>query len=382
MSRSEGSGQSDHADPPTHKHPVPARFGRRPRSRRNVVRNPGVLGSSPRFGLTCRPLSCSFIVVIDDGAWAGVAARQAGAVSRPQLLEAGLTDPAIHRRTKNGRLRVVLPGVYVVPGSPDTVAQRRWVAHLAVGPASVLSFETAARIKRLSTVAPVGPTVLTVPHSGWQRLAGIRVHQISDLAAVDLDSYRGIPVTSVPRTIVDLAAIWRRGRMGIVVDDADAAKVTSYTEIGTCLRSVARRGKPGVRLLATLLDERGPGHVPPASELEREFFAMVDRFGLPRPARQYPLPRNDGVTGLVDSAWIDRKVIVEVDGRRWHQRIANMKKDRDRDLKASGAGWLVVRPLHEHIVGAPEETARELTDILETRARQLGLVGRDGELDR
>lgn len=310
--------------------------------------------------------------MVDDVMWLAVAARQAGAVSRPQLLATGLSDAAIQRRIENGRLRPVLPGVYVVAGSADTVAQRRWVAHLAIGPTSVLSFETAARIHRLSTVARHGPTVLTVPHSGWQRLPGIRVHQISDLDPADVETRGGLPVTSVRRTIVDLAAIWRRGRMAIVLDDSDAAGVATYADVGTCLRSVARRGKPGVRLLTTLLDERGPGEPPPESQLERDFFALVDRSGLPRPTRQYPIPRNDGVRGLADSAWLPWKVIVEVDGRRWHQRIADMKRDRDRDLKAAGAGWQVVRPLHEHIVGAPEETARELADILQVRGRQLG----------
>lgn len=311
----------------------------------------------------------------DDSEWQALAARQAGAVSRTQLLGLGLSDPAIHRRTKNGRLRPVLPGVYVTPGAPDTPTQRRWIAHLAVGPSSVLSFETGARIHRLSTVARTGPTVLTVAHSGWQRLPGVRVHQISDLAPADIECRHGLPVTSARRTIVDLAAIWRMGRLGLVLDDADAAGTAKYTDVGACLRSVARRGKPGVRKLTVLLDERGPGEVPPASVLERDFFRLVDRFSLPVPVRQYPMPRDDGALGLVDAAWADRKLIVEVDGRRWHQRIADMKRDRDRDLKAAGSGWQVVRPLHEHVVGAPEETARELANVLTAREQQLGLAG-------
>jgi very-short-patch-repair endonuclease len=320
--------------------------------------------------LTFHCISSYFSRVIDDS-WTDIAAAQAGTIARPQLIEAGLDDAAIRRRVANGRLRVALPGVYVVAGTPSSTRQRRWVGHLAVGPASVLSFETAARFHRLAGVPRQGPTVLTVPHSGWQRLPGIVVHQISDLARRDILIRDGLPYTSVPRTIVDLAAVWRPGRLATALDDADTAGLTTLAHVGACLRSVARRGKPGVRLLTTLLDERGPGEVPPASELERAFFRLIEQSDIEPPRRQHPLPRDDGVLGLADAAWPAIKLIVEVDGRRWHQRIADMKKDRDRDMKAAGVGWQVVRPLHEHIVGAPEETIRELRAVIAARRSQL-----------
>ena len=301
-----------------------------------------------------------------------LAAEQGGAVSRAQMRGCGGTESTITRRVTDGRLRLVLPGVYVVAGAPDSVAQRRWIALLAVGPAAVLSFESAARIHRLSGVAASGPTVVTIPHSGWQKLPGITVHQISDLLDDHVMRVDRMPVTTLDRTLVDLAAVWRRGRLRIAVEDAVAGKRTSDARIGACLTSVARRGKPGVRMLAGLLDERGPGEAPPASQLERDFSALVRGSSLGVPRRQYPLPRTDGVRNLVDAAWPEVKLIVEVDGRRWHQRLADMKKDRDRDLKAAAAGWQVVRLLHEHVVGAAAETLRELLEIYAVRRQQLG----------
>lgn len=303
--------------------------------------------------------------------WLGVAAEQAGVISRAQMLRLGATSSTISRRVRDGRLRLVLPGVYVVFGAPSNVAQRRWIGLLATGPEAVLSFETAARIHGLSTVSVDGPTVLTVRHSGWQRRPGIVVHQINDLAPHHVVEVGGLPVTTVPRTIVDLAAIWRRGRVRMAVEDAVAGTRTTDAEIGECLRSVARRGKPGVRNLTAVLDDRGPGTAPPASQLERDFFALVRRSPLPDPHRQYPLPRRDGVRNLSDAAWPEVKLIVEVDGRRWHQRLADMKRDRDRDMQAAAAGWQVVRVLHEHVIGAPDETVRELLDVYAVRAAQL-----------
>lgn len=303
--------------------------------------------------------------------WLRRAASQAGAVSRTQMLEAGGSSSTISRRVLDGRLRLELPGVYVVAGAPSSPAQRRWIALLATGDEAVLSFETAARIHRVSTVPADGPTVLTVRHSGWVRLPGIVVHQINDLEPHHVVEIDGLPVTSVPRTLVDLAAIWRRGRLRMAVEDAVAGERTTDAEVGAVLRSVARRGKPGVRNLTAVLDDRGPGTAPPASQLERDFFALVRRSPLPDPRRQYPLPRRDGVRDLSDAAWPEVKLIVEVDGRRWHQRLADMKRDRDRDMQAAAAGWQVVRLLHEHVVGAPEETIRDLLDVYAVRAAQL-----------
>ena len=133
----------------------------------------------------------------------------------------------------------------MVPGSPDTVVRRRWIALLAAGHGAVLSFDTAARIQRVSTVPATGPTVVTVAHSGWQRLDGVVVHQLDDLADDHLEMIDGMPVTTPARTIVDLSAIWRRGRLGIAIEDLTSAKRITLPEIGACLQSVARRGKPG-----------------------------------------------------------------------------------------------------------------------------------------
>lgn len=241
-----------------------------------------------------------------------------------------------------------------------------------------MSFESAARDHGLATVEPTGPHVFTVPHSGPQRLSGVVVHQISDVAAIDVVCLDGFRTTTVERTIVDLAAIWRRGRIRLVLDDAVASKKTTIESVGACLQRVARRGKPGVALLTSVLEEHSPGEPVPNSVLEADLFRLLRRAGLPMPSAQYPLPRDDGVVGLADGAWIEIKLIVEVDGRRWHQRIQNMKKDRDRDIKAAAEGWQVIRPLHEHVVGAPEETARELRTIIATRSQQLGVSNPTG----
>jgi hypothetical protein len=138
---------------------------------------------------------------------------------------------------------------------------------------------------------------------------------------------------TVPWIFVDIAGVsgGRTKRLGVALDDAVVAGRTSYVEVGECLRIVAKRGKPGVRTLTAILDERGPGHVPPASQLERELDELLVRFCLPEGQRQYPHPGRQFITGCVDRAYADARLILESDGRRWHTRIQDLKRDHERD---------------------------------------------------
>jgi very-short-patch-repair endonuclease len=145
------------------------------------------------------------------------------------------------------------------------------------------------------------------------------------------------------------------------------ARLASLAQISCYLRDVARRGKPGVRALGGVLDDRGPGYVPPHSELERKLFAVLEEGGLPEPQRQAPLPGRGAIEGLVDAAYPDVKVVIEADGRRWHSRVRDLARDHQRDAEAARVGVLTLRLLHEQIVGDPEGTCATVRDVLEAR---------------
>jgi very-short-patch-repair endonuclease len=177
-----------------------------------------------------------------------------------------------------------------------------------------------------------------------------------------------MPVSRVERAIVEVAADIRPLRLGRVVDDAVAGKHTSYSRIGSCLSELARRGKPGVRALAGVLDERGGGYVPPESELEHALFAVLVKGGLPPPRRQVPLPGRGAVVGLADGAYVDERVLLEADGRRWHSRIRDLKRDHQRDAEAARVGWLTLRFLYEQIRYEAADVCATVADVLRTRA--------------
>jgi Protein of unknown function (DUF559)/Transcriptional regulator, AbiEi antitoxin len=302
-----------------------------------------------------------------DACAATTAARQQGAISRAQALDMGLSSAGIQRRVRSGRWERRFDGVYVVAGSPRSWLLDVWCALLAVGQAAVVTHETALRLYGVARM-PAHPLVFTVPHGGHARLRGVFVHQIDDLRPHHVASVRGLPVTKVERAVVEVASALPPRRLADVVDEAVAAGRATYVQIAARLREVARPGKPGVRTLAGVLDDRGPGYVPPASELERALFAAMAGGGLPPPRRQFCLPGRGAIEGLVDAAYPDARLLIEADGRRWHTRIRDLKRDHQRDTEAARAGWLTLRFGYEEIVHASHEVVAAIRDVRAVRA--------------
>jgi hypothetical protein len=136
---------------------------------------------------------------------------QFGVVERGQLRELGLTDTGIARRVAAGRLHRVRRGVYAV-GHPVIGRQARWLAAvLACGPGAVLSHASAAAHGDLRRSDAVYIDV-TVAGPSRRRGAGLRVHRARRLATDEVTTHAGIRVTSVARTILDLAATLRDDR--------------------------------------------------------------------------------------------------------------------------------------------------------------------------
>jgi very-short-patch-repair endonuclease len=134
-----------------------------------------------------------------------------------------------------------------------------------------------------------------------------------------------------------------------------------------------------VTTLAQVLDGRGDGYVAVQSELERALFTALARAGLPAPVRQMPLPGRGAVEGLVDGGYPDARLVIEADGRRWHTRVRDMRRDYARVAEAARAGWQTLRFLYEQIIGDPDEVCAVVRDVrairVGTRAAAIHPVG-------
>ncbi len=303
-----------------------------------------------------------------DARIALLAARQANAVSRAQAHALGATDPVIQRRLRSGRWARRYPGVYVIAGSPPSWIQDVWCAYLAAGSRAALTHETALRLHGVDEL-PRHPITLTAPHGAHSRLSRVFVHQIDDLWLHPhrLAKVGGLPVSTVERAAVEIAATAGEVQLARVIDDVLTQRRTTVGRLAACFREVLRPGKPGMVKVAKVLEARGDGYIPPQSELERALFSALAAGGLPRPRRQLPLPGRGAVAGTVDAAYVEVKVILEADGRRWHARIDALRRDHQRDTEAARVGWLTLRFVYEQIVHEPHEICAAVADVLSVR---------------
>jgi predicted transcriptional regulator of viral defense system len=138
---------------------------------------------------------------------AALAKRQHGVVSLGQLLDLGLSLKGIAERVRTGRLHRIHRGVYAV--SPARLrTEGYWLAAvLACGPGAVLSHRSAASLWELRAAAAPAIDVTVPSRSGRKRRRGIRVHRSSRLTAEEVMTREGIPVTTVARTLLDLADV-------------------------------------------------------------------------------------------------------------------------------------------------------------------------------
>jgi very-short-patch-repair endonuclease len=244
-----------------------------------------------------------------------------------------------------------------------------WAAVLAAGGGALVSHESAALLHGATGLSPL-PITLIAPHGAHHRLSGIRVHQIDDVHRRHRTRVDGLPVVTPARSIVDLASCLEHDRLGDVADDLVRLRATTWPAIGGAFNDVVRPGKPGMARLARLLDDRCGSEVPAQSKLEQALFTALAAGGLPPPVRQMPIPgrprRLGG--GLVDAAYPDAGIVIEADGRTYHMRLIDMRRDRERDAQVIKAGWVPLRFMYPQVVRDPDGVC---ADVAATRAVRL-----------
>jgi predicted transcriptional regulator of viral defense system len=289
---------------------------------------------------------------------AALAARQHGLVARAQLIALGLGHRAIDHRVACGRLHVVHHGVYAV-GHRRLTRQGHWMAAvLAAGPEAVLCRRAAAALWDLRRSAQTRIEVST-PHRRRHR-PGIEVHRVR-LQPDEMTVIDGIPVTTVARTLLDLAAVLPRPQLERAIERAEALRLAERVSLDALLRR--RRGHRGTAALRETLEK----DVHPAltrSELEDRFLNFLGAHDLPRPEV------NTLVEGLeVDFLWRAQGLVVEVDGRETHGTRAAFERDRERDRILQAHGWRVVRITWRQLHEAPDAVAADLARLLGLQAR-------------
>jgi hypothetical protein len=281
---------------------------------------------------------------------ARLAARQHGMVSWRQLLDAGLSPKDIQYRVRTGRLIRIHRGVYAVGHIPPSPHARAMAAVLACGPDAVLSHRSGGALWNLGPRWSVTHDVTTPTK---RRRPGIRTHRSATLTRADVTRHYGIPVTSLARTLLDLADVLPDKALTRAVNEARLLRPSVTTELATLL--TRSPGRATARLRPIL--EHGPTRSP----LEDEFLRFVKRHGLPVPEVNQVVAGHE-----VDILWRAHKLVVELDGRLHHEH--RFEEDRDRDADLLNAGFPVLRITRRRLRGEPEREADRLRATLAARA--------------
>jgi very-short-patch-repair endonuclease len=236
----------------------------------------------------------------------------------------------------------------------------RWMAAvLASGPEAVLSHHSAAA---LWLIRPDSRSIIdvTTPRKSrsWK---GIRRHH-SVLPADEVTVEEGIPVTTVPRTILDLAPTEPADVVENLLRESEFRQLSDRLSLPDLIgRYPGRRGVRKVQLALERLEEEPEGRR--RSKLEERFAPFLRLHHL-------PLPRfNDWILlgdkrFCVDCHWPDLRQIVELDGWEGHRTRTAFREDRARDRRLATAGYTVTRLTWNQLEDEPEAVAADLRRLL------------------
>jgi very-short-patch-repair endonuclease len=234
---------------------------------------------------------------------------------------------------------------------------------MASGPHSLLSHYSAGWLLGLISTRPI-PVHVTTPVPRKRRDA-VRIHRSGTLEDTDRALERGIPVTSVARTSLDLAAVLRFRNLRRLIRRSEELRAFDLDDFRSVL--ARNRGHRGTFQLQRALDIYEPPRFT-RSELEREFLAFAEEVGLPRATTAF------NVAGYeLDIYWPELRFAVELDVYATHGGHESFEEDRRRDEDLKLAGIELTRVTGRRFEREPRRVIERIALLLDQRRAQLGL---------
>lgn len=300
-------------------------------------------------------------------ALAGLAEWQHGVVATRQLVDLGYSRNAIAYAKRAGRLRHLHRGVYAVGHQPVTWHSRCLAAVLSCGGNAIASHRSAAWLWGLLRYRPDSFDV-TVPTRRGHARSGLRLHY-APLAEDDRAVRDDIPVTAVPRTLLDLAAALPPERLDRALERSEEMGIF---DLGPMDALLARAGNhPGRgRIRRALALYRPPPFT--RSGLERRFLELVRRAGLPQPSTGY------NVAGYeLDVYWEAERFAVELDVYETHGSRRSFEDDRLRDETLKLQGIEMIRITGRRLDREPDQVLERLALFLRQPRRAASVAHLD-----
>jgi very-short-patch-repair endonuclease len=264
---------------------------------------------------------------------AKLAAVHHSVVNEEQLEALGLSAQAARRRANSGRLHQLYPGVYAV-GHPKVPWRGALIAAVyACGDEAVVSHRTGAALWALTRRAG-GKIHVTVPRDG-HRTDAIKPHRVRRLDERDRTEIDHIPVTSLPRTLLDFAEVAPKHELHKALEQAELQGALNLIEINDLLKR--SRGRHGLKPLKAALTSYSTEAVT-RSDLEELFLQRCKEYDVQTPQTNALISHIE-----VDALWPKQRLVVELDSRAFHQTTEAFERDRERDAFLQLNGYRVIR---------------------------------------
>ncbi|HUA05787.1 MAG TPA: DUF559 domain-containing protein [Solirubrobacteraceae bacterium] len=277
-----------------------------------------------------------------EHAIARIARRQDNVITGDQLRAAGLRRGAIVHRLEARTMQRLHKNVFLLGAAPPTPMARARAAVLACGADAVASHRSAACLFGLLPQIEGADVHVTVAGRNPGDHPGIRLHRVKKLEPADATTINGLKLTSIARTICDLAATESARDTERAFQEALFRDKTIDRAVAAVLQREPRRR--GARVIRSLLNDPRLTR----SERERRILKLIAQAQLPKPLTNVPLHGY-----VADVFWPQHNLILEFDGWQAHGHRHAFESNRKRDQVMLAAGLRTLRATDRQLTNEP-----------------------------
>jgi very-short-patch-repair endonuclease len=288
---------------------------------------------------------------------ATLAARQYGVVTREQLNDLGYSDASIERAVACGRLHMWHRSVFAVGHQGLSAHGLCMAAVLFRGRGALISYQSAIWLWGLEKKLEI-PVHISVRRRGHAQDA-IGLHHCPALRDDDIAETERLPVTAVPRALLDYASEAKTLRLERAIDQADRLELLDLAAVDLIAEEVSgHRGRGPLLRAMKIYREKGLTR----SGGEKRMLAALADVGVRRPLV------NNFVAGYeLDFYWEEERFAVALDSWEHHRGRRSFEKDRERQEQLTMAGIETIRITGTRLRREPRKVAMRIAAHLDRR---------------
>lgn len=289
----------------------------------------------------------------DDRAVQELMAKQFGVISNRQVETFERRGGYTEWKLRCGEWVIVGRGVFKDAAAPVTWHQRAMAASLELRGVVALSHGTAAHLWGLDRYSYAPRTIdVTSDHQSRIVSEGVTRHWSLTLERKQIVMRQGLPVTHLPRTLMDLAMVLEPKPLEIVLDSAVRHRPEWRFWVRQELHRHKSRHRRGFPVLERLIDARTEARDGALEVVVEPLFAAA---GLPPPLHDHFVTEGDRWLAQVDYAWVDEKLAIQAQSFQHHSGRVRFDRDYEQLSQLAAAGWAVLTPTWTAVEKNPQQ---------------------------